>query len=102
MYYKFLCFFSEIRHSIYIFIKLYIFQAIGNFSFNRVTNEDNSQKLAESVIDQFIKVLDNEMHEKTLVHAIQMLTLWCSNLKKSIPKTLIMWFIVIIYLTYIK
>lgn len=73
--------------------KINILQAIGNFSFNTVTNEDNSQKLAESVIDQFIKVLDNEMHEKTLVHAIQMLTLWCSNLKKSIPKTLIVWFI---------
>lgn len=87
---KFLCFFNKLHHSI-----LY-FQAIGNFSFNTVTSEDNSQKLAESVIDQFIKVLDNEMHEKTLVHAIQMLTLWCSNLKKSIPKTLILWFIVII------
>lgn len=42
------------------------------------------------------------MHEKTLVHAIQMLTLWSSNLKKRIPKTLIMWFIVIIFLPFIQ
>lgn len=42
------------------------------------------------------------MHEKTLVHAIQMLTLWSSNFKKRIPKALIMWFIVIIFLRFIK
>lgn len=73
------------------------FQAIGNFSFNTVTNDDNSQQLAELAIDQFVKVLDNEMHEKILVHAIQMLTLWSSNFKKRIPKALIMCFIVIIF-----
>jgi len=42
------------------------------------------------------------MHEKTLVHAIQMLTLWSSNFKKRIPKALIMWFLVIIFLRFIK
>jgi len=67
-----------------------------------VANDDNSQQLAELAIDQFSKILDNEMHEKTLVHAIQMLTLWSSNLKKRIPKALIMLFIVIIFLFFIK
>lgn len=57
-------------------------------------NDDNSQKLAELVVDQFIKVLDSEMHEKTLVHAIQMLSLWSTNFKKNIPKTLLVWFLV--------
>lgn len=70
------------------------FQAIGNFSLNSVTNDDHSQKIAELVVDQFIKVLDNEMHEKTLSHAIQMLSLWGSSFKKSIPKPLLSWFIV--------
>lgn len=71
-----------------------IFQAIGNFSFNSVINDDNSQHIAELVVDQFIKVLDNEMHEKTLVQAIQMLSLWSTNFKKNIPKALLIWFVV--------
>lgn len=70
------------------------FQAIGNFSFNSVTNDDNSQQISELVVDQFIRVLDSEMHEKTLLHAIQMLSLWSSNFKKSIPKALLIWFVV--------
>lgn len=70
------------------------FQTIGNFSLNSVTNDDNSQKIAELVVDQFIKVLDNEMHEKTLSHAIQMLSLWSPSFKKSIPKPLLLWFVV--------
>lgn len=57
-------------------------------------NDDNSQKIAELVIEQFIKVLDNEMHEKTLVHAINMVSLWSSSFKKNIPKTLLLWFVV--------
>lgn len=70
------------------------FQAIGNFSFHSVANDNDSQKIAELVVDQFIKVLDNEMHEKTLVHAIHMLSLWSSSFKKSIPKSLLVWFVV--------
>lgn len=80
-------------NSVYLFYNVF-FQAIGNYSYNSVTNDDNSQKIAELVVDQFIKVLDNELHEKTLVHAIQMLSLWSSNFKKSIPKALLLWFVV--------
>lgn len=69
-------------------------QAIGNFSFNSVSNNDSSQQIAEVVVEQFIKVLDSEMHEKTLVHAIQMLTLWSSSFKNNIPKALLNWFVV--------
>lgn len=73
------------------------FQAIGNFSYNSITNDDNSQKIAELVVDQFIKVLDSELHEKTLVHAIQMLSLWSPSFKKCIPTALLKWFIVHIF-----
>lgn len=79
------------------------FQAIGNFSYNSVTNDDNSQKIADLVVDQFIKVLDSELHEKTLVHAIQMLSLWSSSFKKSIPNALLKWFVVCIFFsTFMK
>lgn len=70
------------------------FQAIGNFSYNSVTNDDHCQQIAELVINQFIKVLDNEMHEKTLVHSIHMVSLWSSSFKKNIPKALLLWFVV--------
>lgn len=76
------------------FMKNIRFQAIGNFSYNSITNDDYSQQIAELVIDQFIKVLDNEMHEKTLVHAINMVSLWSFSFKKNIPKALLSWFIV--------
>ncbi|VVC28179.1 Hypothetical protein CINCED_3A005946 [Cinara cedri] len=70
-----------------------VLQAIGNFSFNTVTNDDDSQQIAQLVVDQFIKVLDSEMHEKTLTHAIKMLSLWSSSFKKRIPKALLLWFV---------
>ncbi|XP_050428073.1 eIF-2-alpha kinase activator GCN1 isoform X2 [Adelges cooleyi] len=72
--------------------KINVLQAIGNFSFNNVANDDKCQEIADYVVEQFIKVLDSEMHEKTLIHAIQMLTLWRSSFKKTITKTLIAWF----------
>lgn len=62
-----------------------------------MTNIDSSQQIAELIVEQFIKVLDSEMHEKTLVHAIQMLTLWNSSFKQNIPKALLLWFVVSIY-----
>lgn len=37
----------------------------------------------------FIKVLDSEVHEKTLCYTLEMMSLWTSKITEEVPKALI-------------
>ncbi|KAF5292015.1 hypothetical protein FQA39_LY14132 [Lamprigera yunnana] len=67
--------------------KLSILEGIGNLNYNAVSGS-NLQHLLTLVVTEFIKVLEIEVHEKTLCYALQMLALWVGKLT-STPKTLI-------------
>ncbi|XP_063983766.1 stalled ribosome sensor GCN1 [Diachasmimorpha longicaudata] len=67
--------------------KISVLEGAGNLSYNSA-NESASERLAESAMMHFIKVLDTEVHEKTLIHALEMLSLWCEKFKAAPPQVL--------------
>lgn len=68
--------------------KIGVLQGAGNFSFNNVSLE-NQPDLISKAATHFIKVLESEVHEKTLCFALDMLSLWTSKITNEVPKTLI-------------
>lgn len=48
-----------------------------------------SQKLALIAAEYFIKVLNVEVHEKTLCHTLEMLSLWCAKFSNEVPQKVI-------------
>ncbi|XP_046621828.1 eIF-2-alpha kinase activator GCN1 isoform X1 [Neodiprion virginianus] len=68
--------------------KISVLQGAGNLSYNAVSGS-NIQKLAETACTHFIKVLDTEVHEKTLIHALEMMVLWCNKFANEVPKIVI-------------
>ncbi|XP_026689079.1 uncharacterized protein LOC113473836 [Diaphorina citri] len=58
-----------------------LFRGIGNLSENKVTKD--SDLLIKSTTEQLLKILDTEVHEKTLVVALQVLTAWVTHLSPS-------------------
>lgn len=71
--------------------KIIILQSIGNFSSSNVTGNSCSQ-LAEFTCQQFVKILQSEVHEKTVVCCLEQMSLWCvkltGNLNDEILKAL--------------
>ncbi|KAJ9595704.1 hypothetical protein L9F63_013117, partial [Diploptera punctata] len=70
--------------------KMSVLQGAGNLSYNAVTGS-SVQRLASVAADHFIKVLDVEVHEKTLIQALEMLSLWCAKFSNEVPKKLMDW-----------
>lgn len=70
--------------------KISILQGAGLMSDNAVTGS-SVQGLAEGAIAHFRSTLETEVHEKTLVQALEMMSKWGARLNK-IPDTLIQWF----------
>nr|BAN20950.1 translational activator gcn1 [Riptortus pedestris] len=70
--------------------KISILQGIGNFSYNAVTGS-SIQPLAKNAVEHFIKILETEVHEKTLVHCLEMMSLWCSKFVTEVPTTVLSW-----------
>ncbi|XP_024940665.1 eIF-2-alpha kinase activator GCN1 isoform X2 [Cephus cinctus] len=68
--------------------KISVLQGAGNLSYN-VVSGSNIQKLTETACSHFIKVLETEVHEKTLIHALEMMSLWCKKFANDIPKSVI-------------
>ncbi|RZC38970.1 translational activator GCN1-like, partial [Asbolus verrucosus] len=68
--------------------KISVLQAAGNFSHNNVTG-GHLQELIATIADYFIKILETEVHEKTLCHALDMFALWGSKFGSEIPKKVI-------------
>ncbi|XP_012231678.1 stalled ribosome sensor GCN1 [Linepithema humile] len=67
--------------------KISVLQGAGNLSYN-VASGSSVQKLAETACEHFVKVLETEVHEKTLIHALEMMTLWSKKLN-SVPKLVV-------------
>ncbi|XP_074026538.1 lethal (3) 80Fj [Leptinotarsa decemlineata] len=68
--------------------KISVLQGAGNFSYNNVKGED-LQYLIGTASDHFRKVLEIEVHEKTLCFALDMMALWTSKLTTEVPKKII-------------
>lgn len=68
--------------------KVSVLQGAGNLSYNKVSGK-SSQQLVDSACGHFADVLKSEVHEKTLVHAVEMMTLWCDKLVNYVPKHVI-------------
>lgn len=57
-------------------------------SYNAVTGS-GLQQTATTAVDLFIKVLQVEVHEKTLCHTLDMLSLWGTKFYNEVPKSLV-------------
>ncbi|KAL7986757.1 hypothetical protein Chor_013040 [Crotalus horridus] len=71
--------------------KISILSGIGSCSHHAVSGASN-QVLSGSMVELFIRFLQQEVHEGTLVHAISMLALWCGRFLTEVPQTLVEWF----------
>ncbi|KAL1132575.1 hypothetical protein AAG570_010527, partial [Ranatra chinensis] len=70
--------------------KISILQGIGNLSYNAVTGS-SIQSLAQSAAEHFIKILEVEVHEKTLIYCLEMMSLWCSKFNSQVPPKVLSW-----------
>ncbi|CAH1119168.1 unnamed protein product [Phaedon cochleariae] len=68
--------------------KISVLQGAGNLSHNAATDE-NLQNLIVHAAEHFIKVLENEVHEKTLSHALDMMSLWTTKSIKEVPNKIL-------------
>ncbi|XP_043262082.1 eIF-2-alpha kinase activator GCN1 [Colletes gigas] len=66
--------------------KISVLQGAGNLSYNAASGS-SVQRLAETACEHFIKVLETEVHEKTLIHALEMMALWSNKFAKSVPES---------------
>ncbi|KAK7871251.1 hypothetical protein R5R35_007540 [Gryllus longicercus] len=70
--------------------KISVLQGAGNLSNNMVTGS-SIQRLASQAVDSFIKVLEIEVHEKTLVQALDMMSLWSAKFSNEVPQHVLNW-----------
>lgn len=68
--------------------KISVLQGAGNLSYN-VASGTSVQKLAETACEHFVKVLETEVHEKTLIHALEMMALWSKKFSSNVPKIVV-------------
>ena len=68
--------------------KISVLQAAGNFSRNKIPEQNLSPVLINGS-DYFIKILETEVHEKTLCHALDMLSLWSVKFHTEMPKKIV-------------
>lgn len=69
-------------------LKHLLLQGAGNLSYNIVSGS-SLQQLCSTVVEHFVKVLQVEVHEKTLCHALEMLSLWTVKFYNEVPKKLV-------------
>ncbi|XP_067000438.2 stalled ribosome sensor GCN1-like [Anabrus simplex] len=68
--------------------KASVLQAAGNMKHSGVP-EEQREMLAVFATQYFIPVLNSEVHEKTLLIALEMLSLWCSDFINTVPTILL-------------
>lgn len=49
----------------------------------------NLQQLTTVAANHFVKVLETEVHEKVLCHALDMLSLWVCKFSNNVPKQIV-------------
>ncbi|KAF7989110.1 hypothetical protein HCN44_007420 [Aphidius gifuensis] len=69
--------------------KLSVLKAAGNFSYNNCTDNNDIENIAKNSCTHFIKVLDTELHEKTLIYSLEMMSLWTKKFNNQVPKNII-------------
>lgn len=72
--------------------RISVLTAIGNVSRNAVTGTAAVQALAVSVFDLYVAILKQEVHEGTLVCALDTLSLWSAKFTTEVPSKLCDWF----------
>ncbi|XP_060079689.1 stalled ribosome sensor GCN1-like [Ylistrum balloti] len=72
--------------------RISVLQAVGNASHCTASGVYALQSLSNTVTEKFIPMLQQEVHEGTLVHALSMMSLWCAKFYTSVPDKLIEWF----------
>ncbi|XP_039292554.1 eIF-2-alpha kinase activator GCN1 [Nilaparvata lugens] len=70
--------------------KISILEGAGNLSYNALSGT-SVQSVALVAADHFIKVLEIEVHEKTLIKSLEMLSLWCAKFTTQTPTRIINW-----------
>ncbi|RZF42658.1 hypothetical protein LSTR_LSTR001453 [Laodelphax striatellus] len=70
--------------------KISILEGAGNLSYNALSGT-SVQSVAMVAADHFIKVLEIEVHEKTLIKSLEMLSLWCAKFTTQTPTRIINW-----------
>ncbi|XP_013411317.1 eIF-2-alpha kinase activator GCN1 [Lingula anatina] len=72
--------------------RISMLSGIGNMSDNSVSGTNSVQSLSGNVAELFIPVLQQEVHEGTLVHTLSELSKWCMKFSNQVPEKLIEWF----------
>nr|XP_022338883.1 eIF-2-alpha kinase activator GCN1-like [Crassostrea virginica] len=72
--------------------RISVLQAIGNVSQNSVSGANTLESLSTTVVEKFLPLLQSEVHEGTLVTALNMMSLWCARFYTNVPDKLIEWF----------
>ena len=71
--------------------KMGVISGIGVLSRHSVPGAGSGNDLSLSVCQNFISFLKNEVHEATLLHAIQELRRWCRKFSGKFPAPLVEW-----------
>ena len=71
--------------------KASLLAACGGLSSSAVTGGGLAE-LADSATQQFVKFLETETHEGTLVLALEQLAVWAARYSNSLPPALVAWF----------
>ncbi|XP_072271584.1 stalled ribosome sensor GCN1 [Pyxicephalus adspersus] len=71
--------------------KMSVLSGIGSLSHHGVSGP-SCQELSRTVSELFIPFLQQEVHEGTLIHAVEVLSQWCQKFTTEVPKKLIEWF----------
>eukprot|EP00105_Crassostrea_gigas_P037138 XP_019921286.1 PREDICTED: eIF-2-alpha kinase activator GCN1 [Crassostrea gigas] len=72
--------------------RISVLQAIGSASQNAVSGANTLESLSTTVAEKFLPLLQSEVHEGTLVTALNMMSLWCAKFYTNVPDKLIEWF----------
>ncbi|XP_071945406.1 stalled ribosome sensor GCN1-like [Antedon mediterranea] len=72
--------------------RLGVLTGIGNLSYNTVGSGNSMHNLATTALELFPPYLQAEVHEGTLVHALQMMSLWCKKFHNEVPTKFIEFF----------
>ncbi|KAL8584762.1 hypothetical protein ACOMHN_035681 [Nucella lapillus] len=72
--------------------KVSVLHGIGSLVHTTVSGTASLQDLATKVTTMFLPMLQQEVHEGTLVQALAMMSLWCAKFYTAVPDKLLLWF----------
>uniref|UniRef100_A0AAG5CZ96 TOG domain-containing protein n=1 Tax=Anopheles atroparvus TaxID=41427 RepID=A0AAG5CZ96_ANOAO len=72
-------------------LRINLLQGAGNLSYNQIPPEQ-IQAILPAACDHFTKVLESEIQEKVICHALEMFGLWTVNYRGEIPQKVVQLF----------